>query len=65
MAAGGPIGMSVPGASSLGLGLGDMLGQQAKAETDDQRKKRLLEEQQRRMLGTMPGASSLGLGVGT
>jgi RecA/RadA recombinase len=33
------------------LGLGDMLGQQVAGETEEQRKKRMLELQQRRQMG--------------
>lgn len=54
------IGMSVPGASDLGLG--SSLAQQVEGETDEQRRKRLLAQQQQRLLpGTTPptGASSL------
>lgn len=54
------IGMSVPGATDLGLG--STLGQQVADETDEQRKKRLLAQAQQRVLpGTAPatGASSL------
>lgn len=53
-------GMSVPGATDLGLG--STLSQQVADETDEQRKKRLLAEAQQRILpGTTPmtGASSL------
>lgn len=34
------------------LGLGDMLGQQVAGETEEQRKKRMLEMQQRQMMGS-------------
>jgi hypothetical protein len=50
--------MSVPGASNIGLGL----PQQVAAETDEERRKRLLAMQQQRLIPSMtPGASSLGL----
>lgn len=54
-------GMSVPGASALGLGYGgDSLLDQTAGETEEQRKKRLLAQQQQRLLpGSTPGASSL------
>lgn len=55
-----PIGMSVPGASDLGLG-GD-LASQAKAETDEERKKRMRDAMLSRTTG-VPGASALGLGM--
>ena len=47
------------------LGLGDMLGMQVKDETEEMRKKRLLQMQQQRG-GMLPGnaASMLGLGSG-
>lgn len=51
------LGMS-PAATDLGLG--DMLGQQVKDETEEQRKKRLLDQQQRSLMG--PAANMLGLG---
>lgn len=55
-----PIGMSVPGASSLGLGAS--LGDQVASETDEERRKRLMAmNQQRLMPGASAGASSLGL----
>lgn len=43
----------MPGLSPAGadLGLGDMLGQQVAGETEEQRKKRMLELQQRQQLG--------------
>lgn len=50
------IGMSVPGASDLGLG--DMLSQQVQQETEEERKKRLAAMQTAKF-GV--GASSLGL----
>lgn len=53
-------GMSVPGATDLGLG--STLSSQVQDETDEQRRKRLLAEAQQRILpGTTPpnGASSL------
>lgn len=54
-------GMSVPGATDLGLG--STLSQQVQDETDEQRKKRLLAEAQQRLApGSSPpqnGASSL------
>lgn len=42
-----------PGLSpaSSDLGLGDMLSQQVKGETEEQRKRRMLEAQQRSLLG--------------
>lgn len=56
--AGPSIGMSVPGASSLGLSIGDQVAN----ETDEERRKRLLAQQQARLLpASSPGASSLGL----
>lgn len=54
------IGMSVPGATDLGLGA--QLGQQLGDETEEARRKRLLAAQQQRLLpGTSAavGASSL------
>lgn len=47
--------------ASMDLGLGDNLQQQLKDETDEQRKKRLLMQQQRMALG--PASMSLGLGA--
>lgn len=43
----------MPGLSPAGaaLGLGDMLSQQVSGETDDQRKKRMAELQQKQQLG--------------
>lgn len=59
-------GMSVPGATDLGLG--STLSQQVEAETDEQRRKRLLAQQQQRLLpNSSPpaiGASSLLGGFG-
>jgi hypothetical protein len=55
MAAG--LGMSVPGATDLGLG--STLSQQVEGETDEQRRKRLLAQQQQRLL---PGSSPLTCG---
>ena len=47
--------MPVPGLSPLGaagdLGLGDMLSQQVKGETEDERKKRMAALQQQQSLG--------------
>lgn len=54
------IGMSVPGASDLGLS-GDLAGQ-VKAETDEERKKRMRDAALGRTTG-VPGASALGLGM--
>lgn len=51
-------GMSVPGASSLGMGL----TQQVANETDEQRRKRLLATQQAQLLPSLAGSSALGLG---
>jgi hypothetical protein len=48
------------GFAALDLGLGDPLSAQVKDETEEQRKKRLLLQQQRTALG--PAAMSLGLG---
>lgn len=49
--------MSVPGASAdLGLGLGDMLRDQTLRETEEERKKRMLQKQQQ---GMSPAAQSL------
>jgi len=44
---------TVPGLSPAGadLGLGDMLGQQVAGETEEMRKKRMAELQQKQMLG--------------
>jgi hypothetical protein len=48
------VGMSVPGASDIGL------GGPAALETDEERRKRLLAQQQSRLLpNSPPGASSL------
>lgn len=59
-------GMSVPGATDLGLG--STLSQQVADETEEQRKKRLLAEAQQRLVpGATPpvtGASSLMSGYG-
>ena len=43
------------------LGLGDMLGQQVAGETAEERKKRMLEMQQRQMMGSAgsPAATML------
>ena len=49
-----------PTSAASDLGLGDVLGQQVKDETDEQRKKRLLLAQQR--LASGPASMSLGLG---
>ena len=62
--------MPIGGAASTDLGLGDMLGQQVKDETDEERKKRMQQMQQRSLMG--PAASMLypngfggtGMGVG-
>ena len=55
---------SVPGASDL-LGSLGSLGQQAAGRSEDERKRRLEQERQSRLMGsTMPGASMLGLGAG-
>lgn len=52
------IGMSVPGATDLGLG--STLGQQTLDETEEQRKRRLLAQAQQKLLpGATGGASSL------
>lgn len=54
-------GMSVPGASDLGLGMSASTG----AETDEERRKRLLAQQQQRLLpNSAPGASALMGGFG-
>lgn len=39
------------GGAASDLGLGDMLGQQVASETDEMRKKRMAEAQQRSLLG--------------
>lgn len=52
------IGMSVPGASSLGMDLTSQVNQ----ETDEERRKRLLATQQSRILPTA-GSSALGLAM--
>ncbi len=49
-----------PSAMDLGLNPGGALQDQLKDETDEQRKKRLMLQQQRLALG--PAAQSLGLG---
>lgn len=54
------IGLSVPGASDLGLG--STLQSQVQSETDEQRKKRMMQEAQAKLLGMTPGASQIGLG---
>jgi hypothetical protein len=51
-------GMSVPGASDLGLGAN--LADQVKGETDEQRRKRMQAQMLARTTG-VPGASALGL----
>lgn len=51
------IGMSVPGATDLGLG--STLADQVGAETDEQRRKRMLQQQQQKILPGATGASSL------
>lgn len=54
------IGMSVPGASDLGLGL----TQQAADETEEEKRRRLLAAQQNRLLPSLAaGPSSLGLNL--
>ncbi len=56
-----PMSTGVPmSQSAMDLGLGNDLQNQLKDETDEQRKKRLLLQQQRLALG--PAAQSLGLG---
>lgn len=53
-----PIGMSVPGLTDLGFSLGN----QVSGETEEQRRKRLIAQQQARLLPqATPGASSLGM----
>ena len=55
---------ALPGVSSLMGDLGQ-LGQQLAGETEDERKKRMEQERQARLMGsTAPGASMLGLGSG-
>lgn len=57
------IGMSVPGASDLGLGMG--LTGQSQDETDEERRKRLLAMRQSSLLPSLDaGASSLYGGSG-
>jgi hypothetical protein len=51
-----PGNMSLGVSSDLGLGLGGQLSQQVQDETDEQRKKRMLDAQQNSLLGP---ASSL------
>jgi hypothetical protein len=48
-----PLASNNPGLSPAAdaLGLGDLLGQQVAGETEEQRKKRMLEMQQRQQLG--------------
>ena len=60
--------LSQPRTPSLGsavadLGLGDLLGQQVQGETEEMRKKRMLEMQQRGLMppGAMGSAASLAL----
>jgi hypothetical protein len=50
-------GMSVPGATDLGLG--STLAEQVAGETDEQRRKRMLQQQQQKILPGAVGASSL------
>lgn len=57
---GSGIGMSVPGASDLGATLGGGLSKQVTAETDEERRKRVLMEQQQKVL-PIAGSSALGL----
>jgi hypothetical protein len=47
-----------------GLGLGDLLRQQISTETDQERKKRLQQQQEQRLGGTVPAAGPLGLSAG-
>ena len=52
--------MPLPSVQGAGpMGLGDLLGQQVKDETDEERKKRLLEQQ--RMSGINPVSTALGM----
>lgn len=55
-------GMSVPGATDLGLG--STLSQQVGDETEEQRKKRLLQQAQQKILPGAVGASALMPGYG-
>jgi hypothetical protein len=56
------IGMAVPGATDIGLGMGLDIGNQVAGETDEERKKRLLAQQQNRLLpSATAGVSSLGM----
>lgn len=60
----GALASALPGVSSLMGDLGQ-LSQQLFGEAEDERKKRLENERQARLMGsTMPGASMLGLGGG-
>lgn len=43
------------------LGLGDMLGQQVKDETDDERKKRMREVQERALMGPAGSPATVSL----
>lgn len=54
------IGMSVPGASDLGLGAN--LAEQTAAEVEEERKRKLRMAASSKMAGA-PGASALGLGM--
>jgi hypothetical protein len=61
--------MAMPGLSpaSSDLGLGDMLGQQVANETEEQRKKRMMELQQKQLMGpagSMAVTSLFGAGGG-
>lgn len=59
-----PVASSSPIPASTDLGLGSMLSDQVADETDEQKKKRLAQAAQSRLLGMVPGASALGLGSG-
>lgn len=52
-----------PAASDLGMGLGDMLQDQVAGETDEQRKRRMREQQQAGLMpaGTASSPASLAL----
>lgn len=56
-----------PGLSSAAdsLGLGDALGQQVKGETDEERKRRIREMQERQMMGPSGSPATMALFGGT
>jgi hypothetical protein len=53
--------MALPSPGGMGSGLGDLLSQQVAGETDEERKRRLAQQQAQQRSGLSPLSSALGI----